>query len=153
MGQVANLRPIANRPLRALCLILVCATSPLLAVETKTWQTAEMADFDKGTLTGLSLSSEGRLTLAPAVKEIFDGSVSFLWAVARDSKGNVYAAGGGLGGTKAKLFAVDPQGKMKTLAELDGIAIQAIAIDASDRIYAATSPDGKVYRVDAAGKV
>jgi hypothetical protein len=111
-----------------------------------------MADFDKGTLTGLSLSSEGRLTLAPAVKEIFDGSVSFLWAVARDSKGNVYAAGGGLGGTKAKLFAVDPQGKMKTLAELDGIAIQAIAIDASDRIYAATSPDGKVYRVDAAGK-
>ena len=31
-----------------------------------------MADFDKGTLTGLSLSSEGRLTLAPAVKEIFD---------------------------------------------------------------------------------
>jgi hypothetical protein len=112
-----------------------------------------MADFDKGTLTGLSLSSEGRLTLAPAVKEIFDGSVSFLWAVARDSKGNVYAAGGGLGGTKAKLFAVDPQGKMKTLAELDGIAIQAIAIDASDRIYAATSPDGKVYRVDAAGKV
>ncbi len=118
----------------------------------KTWKQAEMADFDKGTLTGLSLSSEGRLTLAPAVKEIFDGSVAFLWAVARDSKGNVYAAGGGLGATKAKLFAVDPQGKVKTLAELDGIAIQAIAIDAADRVYAATSPDGKVYRVDAAGK-
>ncbi len=111
-----------------------------------------MADFDKGSLTGLSLSSEGRLTPAPAVKEIFDASVSFLWAVARDSKGNVYAAGGGLGGTKAKLFAVDPQGKMKTLAELDGIAIQAIAIDGADRVYAATSPDGKVYRVDASGK-
>ncbi len=77
---------------------------------------------------------------------------AFLWAVARDSKGNVYAGGGGLGGTKAKLFVVDPQGNVKTLAELDGIAIQAIAIDASDRVYAATSPDGKVYRVDAAGK-
>ena len=57
-----------------------------------------------------------------------------------------------LGGTKAKLFAVDPQGKMKTLAELDGLAIQAIAIDSADHVYAATSPDGKVYLVDAAGK-
>jgi sugar lactone lactonase YvrE len=133
-------------------LACVLVSGSLLAVETKTWQQAEMTDFEKGTLTGLSLSSEGRLTLAPAVKQVFDGSVSFLWAVARDSKGNIYAGGGGLGGTKAKLFAVDPQGKTKTLAELDGLAIQAIAIDASDRIYAATSPDGKVFRVDAAGK-
>src|SRR6202161_4668298 len=115
-----------------LALTFVCALVPLLAVETKTWQQAEMADFDKGSLTKLSLSSDGRLTLAPKVKEIFDGSVSFLWAVTRDSKGNVYAAGGGLGGTKAKLFAVDPQGTMKVLAELDGIAIQAIAIDSAD---------------------
>ena len=52
-----------------------------------------------------------RLTLAPVVKEIFDPSVAFLWAVARDSKGNVYAGGGGLGGTKAKLFVVDPGGQ------------------------------------------
>jgi hypothetical protein len=36
--------------------------------------------------------------------------------------------------------------------ELDGIAIQAIAVDANDRVYAATSPDGKIYRVDASGK-
>ena len=32
------------------------------------------------------------------------------------------------------------------------MAIQAIAIDRQDRVYAATSPDGKVYRVDASGK-
>ena len=48
---------------------------------------------------------------------------------------------------------MDPKGTAKTLAELDGIAIQAIAIDAMDRVYAATSPDGKVYRVYAAGQV
>jgi sugar lactone lactonase YvrE len=82
------------------------------------------------------------------VKEIFDPSVAFLWAVARDSKGNLYAGGGGLGGTKTKLFMVDPSGKSKTLAELEGIAIQAIAIDSHDRVYAATSPDGKVYRIE-----
>ncbi|HEV1287695.1 MAG TPA: WD40 repeat domain-containing protein [Bryobacteraceae bacterium] len=120
----------------------------LCAVDTKTWQQAEMADFEKGTLTRLSLASDGRLALAPVVKEIFDPSVAFLWAVARDSKGNLYAGGGGLGGTKTKLFMVDPRGTSKTLAELEGIAIQAIAIDSRDRVYAATSPDGKVYRID-----
>ena len=79
-------------------------------------------------------------------------SAAFLWAVARDSKGNIYAGSGGLGGSKAKLFEVDAQGKVKTLAELDGVGIQALAIDGNDRVYAATSPDGKVYRVDASGK-
>ena len=39
-----------------------------------------MPDFDKGSLTRLSLASDGRLTLAPALKEVFDPSVTFLWA-------------------------------------------------------------------------
>ncbi len=130
----------------------LCASAALCAVDTKTWQQGEMADFEKGTLTRLSLASDGRLALAPVVKEIFDPSVAFLWAVARDSKGNLYAGGGGLGGTRTKLYMVDPSGKSKTLAELEGIAIQAIAIDSKDRVYAATSPDGKVYRIDQAGK-
>ena len=135
-----------------LCLwFFPCVTA--FAVDTKTWTQADLTGFDKGTLTGLSISSEGKMTPAPAAKEIFDASTAFLWAVARDSKGNIYTGGGGLGATKAKLFAVDPKGTVKTLAELDGIAIQAIAIDAMSRVYAATSPDGKVYRVSAAGQV
>jgi outer membrane protein assembly factor BamB len=132
---------------------VLCAAGALLAVETKTWQQDEMADFEKGELTRLSLSSDGRLSLAPALKEVFDPSVTFLWAVARDSKGNLYAGGGGLAGSKAKLFEVDAAGKTRTVAEIDGLAIQALAIDQQDRVYAATSPDGKVYRVDASGKV
>jgi sugar lactone lactonase YvrE len=130
----------------------VCALTPAFAVDTKTWTQADLNEFDKGSLTGLSISSDGKMTLAPAAKEIFDASAPFLWALARDSKGNIYTGGGGLGATKAKLFAVDPKGTVKTLAELDGIAIQAIAIDAMDRVYAATSPDGKVYRVSATGQ-
>ncbi len=130
----------------------LCAAAAARAVDTKTWQEAEMADFEKGHLSRLSVSSDGLLTLAPVLKEVFDPSVTFLWAVARDSKGNIYAGGGGLGGSKAKIFAIDAAGKTKTLAEIEGLSIQAIAIDRQDRIYAATTPDGKVYRVDSAGK-
>ena len=139
------------RFLRVLAPVL-CVLLPLSAVETQMWEHSEAADFEKGTLRKLSLSSEGRLTPAPVVREIYDPSVSFLWAIARDSKGNLYAGGGSVGSSKSKLIVVNPAGHAKTLAELDGMAIQAIAIDKQDRVYAATSPDGKVYRVDAAGR-
>src|SRR5258708_4593378 len=143
---------VHSRPFAANKIGLLLFLLPLSAVETKTWNQESMADFEKGTLTHVSLSSEGRLTLAPAVRELADASVAFLWCVARDSKGNIYAGGGGLGGGKAKLLMIAPQGRSKPLAELDGIAVQAIAIDPQDRVYAPTSPDGKVYRVDPSGK-
>jgi hypothetical protein len=130
----------------------VCACALLRAVDTKTWEQGSLEDFDQGTLQRLSLSSDGRLAVAPRVREVYDSSLAVLWSIARDSKGNIYTGGGSLGGSRAKLFSIDPQGRGKLLAELDGIAVQAIAIDRQDRVYAATSPDGKVYRVDASGK-
>ncbi|MEO8049993.1 MAG: hypothetical protein ABI833_06210 [Acidobacteriota bacterium] len=134
-------------------MVVLYAFLPVAAVETQTWEHSEASDFEKGTLHKLSLSSEGRLTPAPVLRELYDPSVSFLWAVARDSKGNLYAGGGSVGSSKAKLITITAAGQAKTLAELDGMAIQAIAVDKQDRVYAATSPDGKVYRVNAAGNV
>jgi len=132
--------------------VFLSILAPLGAVETRTWEQSEQADFERGKLTKLALSSDGRLTPAPVVKELYDASVTFLWSIARDSKGNLFAGGGGVGGAKAKLVEIDASGKSKTFAEIDGLAIQAVAIDRQDRVYVATSPDGKVYRVDASGK-
>lgn len=45
--------------------------APLLfAVETKSWVHNDRTDFEKGTLKGLSLRSNGRLTLAPQFREL-----------------------------------------------------------------------------------
>src|SRR5579863_670033 len=114
--------------------VLICALAPAFAVDTKVWVQNDMADIEKGELTHLSLSNEGRLSLAPVVTEVYDPSVTFLWALARDSKGKVYAGGGGLGGGKAKISVIDAQGRGKMLAELEGITVQAIAIDRQDRV-------------------
>ena len=70
-----------------------------LAVETRFWQQGDRSDFEKGTLHHLSLRSDGRLFLAPEFREIFDSSTPYLWAIAADSKGNLYTAGGGSGST------------------------------------------------------
>ena len=135
-----------------LCAALLAAAAYANAGQTRVWSVGDREEFEKGTIQRLSLSSDGKLALAPLLKEIFDSSSPYLWAVARDSKGNLYAGGGGAGGSKTKLYVVPNGGTGKPLAELDGMDIYALAIDKQDRVYAATSPDGKVYRVAADGK-
>jgi len=129
---------------------LALASIGLLAGGTRYWEHTAESDFEKGTLKKLSLRSDGRLSLAPVFKELHDTSTNYLWAVAEDSKKNLYVGGSGQD-AKAKLFQIDSTGKGKVLAELAGLEVHAIAVDASDRVYAATAPDGKVYRINAAG--
>jgi hypothetical protein len=132
----------------ALALGLTLLALPTHASQTRTWSTADYSDFEKGNLKNLSLRSDGLVTLAPRFMELYDTSSAYLWALARDSKGNLYAGGG----PGAKLYRLAANGEKKMLAELEGLQIQALAIDAQDRVYAATAPDGKVYRVAPDGK-
>jgi sugar lactone lactonase YvrE len=129
-------------------LLLILTSTLLFAGDTLTWTQADYADFQKGVRTNLSIRSDGRLSLAPRKTEVADSSAAYLWALARDSRGNLYAGGG----PGAKLLRITPAGKTEKVAEFDALEIHAIAIDAKDRVYAATSPDGKVYRIDSAGK-
>lgn len=136
---------IRNTP-RAL---LLCAFSAVLfAGQTRTWSQGDFSDFEKGVIKNVSVRSDGVVTLAPRTKEFSDTSAMYLWSLARDSKGNLYTAGG----TGAKLYRIGTDGKNRVVAELDGFEIHAIAVDSKDRVYAATAPDGKVYRVSANGK-
>jgi hypothetical protein len=123
-----------------------------LGVETQFWVNNSRGDYEKATLKRLALRSDGRVMLAPAVKELFDPSVSYLWAAARDSKGTVYTGGGNPGNTAAKLFAVNSQGQGRVVGEVPGLQIQAVAVDGRDQVFVATSPDGKVYKLGADGK-
>src|SRR5580700_9448938 len=124
-------------PALALCLL------PAYASQTRTWISSDYADFEKGNLKGLSVRSDGLVSLAPQFQEVYDTSSAYLWALARDSRGNVYAGGG----PGAKLYRLSAAGGKTTLAELDGLQIAAIAIDRQDRVYVATAPDGKIYRI------
>ena len=135
-----------NRVISGLAICLLAAA--LDAGQTRSWVQSDYSDFEKGVFKSLSLRSDGLLTLAPRFQELYDTSSGYLWALAQDSKGDLYAGGG----PGAKLFRLTPKGDKKVLADLDGLEIHAIAVDRQDRVYAATSPDGKVYRVSADGK-
>jgi sugar lactone lactonase YvrE len=133
---------------RRLLLGSLAVAALAFAGQTRNWTQGDFPDYEKANLKNLSLRSDGRLSLAPKSREVFDTGSPYLWALAQDSKGNLYAGGG----TNAKLFRIGADGKGKLLAELDALEIHALAVDSQDRVYAATAPDGKVYRINAQGK-
>ena len=135
---------------RRLLTVLALSLSASLAIAagTRTWIQSEYGDFEKGHIKDLSIRSDGRLTLAPVSSELFDPSASYLWALAVDSKGTLYAGGG----PGAKLYSVSPSGQHKKVAELEALEIHAIAINSKDEVFVGASPDGKVYKIDATGK-
>jgi hypothetical protein len=114
-----------------------------LAGNTHVWTQGEYTDFEKGNIKGLSVRSDGRLTLAPISKELFDSASAYLWTLARDSHGIIYAGGG----PGARLFRMNANGGGSKIADFDALEIHAIVVDKQDRVYVATSPDGKVYRL------
>ncbi|HEU0119595.1 MAG TPA: hypothetical protein VFQ91_03650 [Bryobacteraceae bacterium] len=131
--------------------LALAALSAAFAVDTRFWTFASKDDHDKATLNRLSLRSDGRITLAPASRELHDSGVSYLWAIARGADGTVYTGGGNPGAATARIFAVK-NGQTRVLAELDGLQIQSIALDSAGRVYAATAPDGKIFRAGSNGK-
>lgn len=133
-------------------LLAASSVSVLLAVDTRIWEQSEQSDFTRGTAKNLAVRSDGHITLSPDFKELDSTTVPYLWAVAQDSKGTLYYAGGGPTGATAKIFSRSKDGKCKTFAEIPGLEVHALAVDASDRLYAAVLPDAKIYRIDKAGK-
>ena len=118
------------------------------AEHTRFWEQSSFAEFDKGTHKGLALRSDGTLMPAPEFKPFADPNLAFVWALAVDSRGRVYAAGG----SDAKVLRLDPSGKTTAIFESTELAAQALAIDKQDDVYVGTSPDGKVYKITPDGK-
>lgn len=124
----------------------LAAATALLAVETKTWTQSDAAEFEKGTLKGLALRSDGKLTLAPLFREIHDPAVPHIWALATGANGAIYA-----GGAEGKIFAIPNSGAPRLLATLEGGSVYAMVAGRNNELYAAVSPDARIYRISADG--
>jgi WD40 repeat protein len=130
-------------------LLLCLLTSlPLLAEHTRRWRQSTYDEFLKGTAHGVAVRSDGRLELAPKFTLLADADASYLWSIRLDPKGTLYAAGG----SPAKVFRFDSNGKPAVAFDSTDLNAQAIAFDAKGSLYVGTSPDGKVYRVSASGE-
>jgi hypothetical protein len=125
--------------------ILLAAVAPaVFSSGTTSWEMNSYQDFVRGRFEGISLSREGRLSLAPKVETIFTSDQPVIWAVAQGPDKSLYAATGHRG----RVYRIDKAGKASLYWTADQPEVFAIAVDNHGAVYAGTSPDGKVYRIE-----
>ena len=125
-------------------LILTLMTVGLAAAQgTRLWTESSYDDFARGTTRGVAIRSGGGLELAPAFKVVYTSPSSYIWSIAADKDGIVYAATG----APARVYRITPDGKAAAIFEPKELQVQSIALARDGAIFAATSPDGKVYKI------
>jgi WD40 repeat protein len=123
---------------------LTLVSTLALAEGTRTWEQSKFDDLVKGTPQGVALRSDGGLELAPAFKTVTTVPSTYVWAIASDPAGNVYAATG----SPARVYRVTPAGETTTIFEPQELQVQSLVVDKTGALFAATAPDGKVYRLE-----
>jgi len=119
----------------------------MLAQGTKLWTVDRYDAMERGTLDGVAIRNDGRLETGPAKSLVNDTGKSYVWSLGSDAAGNGYLGLGGSSAGSAAVMRVTPDGKATKILEAKELAVQALAVMPDGAVIAATSPDGKVYRV------
>jgi hypothetical protein len=116
----------------------------LFAEGTRTWEQSKFDELVKGTATDVAIRNAGGLELAPTFKSLYATPSTYIWSMAADSAGNVYVSAG----APARVYRITPDGKAAIIFEPKELQVQALRISSDGAIYAATAPDGKVYKIE-----
>jgi sugar lactone lactonase YvrE len=127
-------------------LAVLCLFAPglILADGTRIWEQSKFDDLVKGTTDGVAICSTGGLELAPAFKLISTTPSTYLWSIAADRDGILYAAAG----SPARVYRITPDGKSAVIFEPQELQVQALVVDKTGAIFLATNPDGKIYKLE-----
>jgi len=134
---------------RGITLFAFCLSTSILSLAegTRTWQQSTYEDFVKGTSHGVAISSNGMLELAPSFKLIVSTPSSAVWATAVGPQGEIYAATG----APARVYRIVPGSQPTPIFQPQELQVQALVADKHGVLYAATNPDGKVYKIEQTG--
>jgi WD40 repeat protein len=111
---------------------------------TRTWEQSKFDELTKGTATGIAIRSTGGLELAPTFKSLYATPSTYIWSIATDDSGDIFVATG----APARVYRVAPDGKASIIFEPKELQVQALKAGRGGVIFAATAPDGKVYKLE-----
>ena len=123
---------------------MILVASLALAEGTRTWEQSKFDDLSKGTAKGVAVRSLGGLELAPSFQPAFSTPSTYIWAIATDASGTVFAASG----APARVYRINPDGSAAIIFEAKELQVQSIVATKSGVLYAATNPDGKIYKLE-----
>ena len=122
--------------------LFLLLSSFALAEGTRTWQQTKYEDFEKGSSKGVAIRSDGSLELAPTFKSLFTSPSTYIWSIAADNQGNVFAAAG----SPARVYRIN-NGKATIVFAPQELQVQSLALAEDGTLFAATSPDGRIYKI------
>ena len=111
---------------------------------TKIWSQSTETDWERGTPSGVAIDSSGVLSSTSIAETVATTPSAYVWSVAVDTKGNAYVGTG----SPASVLKITPDGKSTTLMETKDLSVQSVQLGPDGMLYAATLPQGKVYRLD-----
>jgi sugar lactone lactonase YvrE len=126
------------------CLILGARPAP--AGQVKIFQTQSGPDFLAGELDGVSLDRWGRLGLAARVEKVAAVEEPFVFAAVPQGDGWLLGTG-----TSGRVLKIGADGSSKVFFEAEESQVFALLASSKGAVYVATSPKGKVYRLEAQG--
>jgi hypothetical protein len=118
---------------------------------TKLWTVERYDEMEKGTTEGVAIRSDGRLEAGPTSSLVYATGKSYAWSLASDAAGNGYVGLGGSASGSAAVMKVSPDGVAALIFAGKELAVQALQIAPDGSVLAATSPEGKVYRIPQGG--
>ncbi|MGA7590601.1 MAG: hypothetical protein WBW02_08815, partial [Candidatus Sulfotelmatobacter sp.] len=123
------------------------AAGHAIAQGTHLWTQSQMEELEKGTPDGVAIESDGHLRESPSLTELSATPSTFVWALAADKSGHIFAGTG----TPASVLRLGekPGDKPFTLFETKDLTIQALRLGPDGALYVATLPSGKVYKLNA----
>ena len=128
--------------IRSGLLALICALT-CYGSSTTAWEMSTYQDFLKGRFSGLSLTRDGRLLLAPKADVLFSSDQPSVWSVVEAPDSTFYVATGNRG----KVYNVTSAGKTSLVWTSPQPEVFALAVGPEGALYAGTSPDGRIYKL------
>lgn len=110
------------------------------------WEVSSTEHWMAGRGDHVAITREGRITLGPAVRVVHEDAAPALWTAVTAPDGTLYVGTGNEG----QVLALR-DGDTRVLWDSDELQVHALAWHAG-ALLAATSPDGRVYRVMPDGK-
>jgi hypothetical protein len=127
---------------------LTLSTKLLYATTTKTWIETDRSDFAKGKLENVALYDKGKLTLSPDKLRTKEIPAAYVWCLATNVEGLVFAGTGDPG----SIFKITQTGDITEFCKTPELHVKTIAIDNTGNIYAGTLPHGRIYKITPDGK-
>jgi hypothetical protein len=122
---------------------IVVLASSLEGVVPQKWELRDKDAFLKGKLDGISISSEGVLSLAPREDGVEGPAEDFYLSFLVAPDGTAFL-GTGHGG---KIYRLAKDGKVDLFFQAPEMDVTCLAQDSQGTLYAGTSPNGKIYKI------